>query len=403
MYKRIAEISITLGLMIIADSCAEEDWAIAYQDRTFCPVVNIYTKDGQEIDSKDTYKEAIISISESDGYDFTDSATIKGRGNSTWKRPKKPYTIKFFQKRSVLSLPENKTWILLANYYDPTLLRNHIGFYLGEISALSYTPHYHFVDCYLNGEYRGIYQLGEKIKIAKHRLNIGDDGFLLEVDWRAREDEVVFSTPHLKHPVNIKSPEVTVNDEAYNYIKDYVRKAEEALYAENFADSIEGYRKYMDVGSFVEYYLINEIAKSEDAPFFTSCYMNLKRGGKLNMGPVWDFDMAFGNSGYAGIDSPKGFYMNKYWYERLLEDTAFVASVKERFKYYYESRERLYERIDTKASMLVGHIVDDNKLWGRVKNKENASEQEVKDAYIQKVTKLKTWLEDRFNWLKDNL
>ena len=399
----LAEFLVCLAMLICFTSCEECFVSNSSIGPSFFPVVSIETSDGKPVTNKEIYLNAYVSITHADSInDLFDSIMIKGRGNSTWSAPKKPYALKFYRKRAVLSLPENKSWILLANYYDKTLLRNTVGFFLGGMSLLDYTTRFYNVNLYINKEYRGIYQLGEKIKVGKDRLNIGDDGFILEVDWKYNKDEVLFRTQHLKHPINIKSPEVVYNDSSYLYVKDYVNKAESALYADNFTDLDEGYRKYMDIYSFVEYYVIHEIAKSIDAPFYTSCYMNMSRNGKLKMGPVWDFDLSFGNSGSAGgktFDNPQGFYIkNQYWYIRLFEDPSFVDLVKTRFNDYYEGRQAIYDMIDSESAIIKKHILEDNKLWGRLCSK-NSSEETVQQAYQKEVDALKDWIETRFIWL----
>ena len=103
---------------------------------------------------------------------------IKGRGNSTWGLPKKPYKIKFETKTSLLDEPADKEWVLLANYYDKTLVRNEIAFYMGRMSNLDYTPSSNFVNVYINEKYNGIYQLSDQLKISVNRVNVGEDGFL---------------------------------------------------------------------------------------------------------------------------------------------------------------------------------------------------------------------------------
>ena len=125
------------------------------------PMVTISTPDGQTVTSKEVYiSNSLISVAEVEEATFG----IKGRGNSTWSAPKKPYAIKFDKKTSLMSLPEDKSWVLLANYYDTSLLRNDLAFYMGhEMSILDYTPHFYPVELTLNGEYKGIYQLGEKL------------------------------------------------------------------------------------------------------------------------------------------------------------------------------------------------------------------------------------------------
>lgn len=387
---------------------------IAVEDMTHTglPVTIINTPNNQDITSKEEYVEdALMTILQTDISDeFCEIMNMKGRGNSTWAAPKKPYAIKFGKKKSILSLPEDKSWVLLANYYDATLLRNDLAFYMGnEMSTLDWTPHYQQIDLMLNGQYKGIYQLGEKVKIAKKRVNVGDDGFLLEVDAKAAPEEITFRVPNISQPINIKDPEVEVGGEDYNYIVDFMERADAALFSSDFLDEEEGYKKYIDEDSFVEWYLINEIAKNNDAIFYTSCYMNVKRGGKLKMGPLWDFDLGFGGyfddeRGRTIVNVPENFYIksNVKWINRMFKDPVFVTKVKDRFNYYYANRQQIYDHIDANASTIIEKIYEDNKMWGRVCSK-SSSKDEVKAAYQEKVNYLKNWIETRLNWLNENI
>lgn len=375
------------------------------------PVVIINTPNNQDITSKDEYVEnTLMSVLQMDIMDeFCELTNMKGRGNSTWAAPKKPYAIKFDKKKSLMDLPEDKSWVLLANYYDATLLRNDLAFFMGnEISTLDWTPHYQQADLILNGQYKGIYQLGEKVKISKKRVNVGDDGFLLEVDAKADANEVTFNVTHIGQPINIKEPDVVVDGEDYNYIVDYLTNADAVLFSENWLDAEDGYKKYIDMSSFVDWYLINEIAKNNDAIFYTSCYMNLKRGGKLKMGPLWDFDVAFGGYPWEPRASEisnltTGFYIkNVSWINRMFNDPEFLSLVKERFNDFYSRKQDILDHIDSKAAIIIEKVIEDNKLWGRITNK-TASNEEVKVAYQEKVNQLKTWLSTRLEWLKTNL
>ena len=375
------------------------------------PVVIINTPNNQDITSKDEYVEnTLMSVLQMDIMDeFCELTNMKGRGNSTWEAPKKPYAIKFDKKKSLMDLPEDKSWVLLANYYDATLLRNDLAFFMGnEISTLDWTPHYQQADLILNGQYKGIYQLGEKVKISKKRVNVGDDGFLLEVDAKADANEVTFNVTHIGQPINIKEPDVVVDGEDYNYIVDYLTNADAVLFSENWLDAEDGYKKYIDMSSFVDWYLVNEIAKNNDAIFYTSCYMNLKRGGKLKMGPLWDFDVAFGGYPWEPRASEisnltTGFYIKGVsWINRMFNDPEFLSLVKERFNDFYSRKQDMLDHIDSKAAIIIEKVIEDNKLWGRITNK-TASNEEVKVAYQEKVNQLKTWLSTRLEWLKTNL
>lgn len=379
------------------------------------PLLTINTPGGAPITSKEEYiTNASISIASFEEEVFN----IKGRGNSTWARSdKKPYAIKFDEKMSILSLPKDKSWVLLANYFDDTLLRNDLALYMGnEMSILDWTPHFYPVELTLNGEYRGIYQVGEKVKVSKNRVNVDvgkDVGFLLEIDEKAlvESDARYFNALNLPSPINIKEPEVEYDDANYSFAKDYVLSAEAALYSEDFKDVSIGWQKYMDMDSFVEWYLINEIAKNSDAcRLNSSCYMNLKPGDKLKMGPLWDFDLGFGNypdfwdaGVQATSNNPEGFYLKDHgWFVRLFQDPAFVTRVKERFNYYYENKQMIFNRINASAALLKDKVVKDNNKWETICSNTYTAEV-VKTIYLEKVENLKSWLSIRLEWLNEHI
>lgn len=382
-----------------------KEYTVYVHSFTGLPVLWIETENRAEIVSKDDYLKAHFKLVEdavtrSAGDVVEVDGQIKGRGNSTWGMPKKPYRLKFSDKVAFLDEPKDKAWVLLANYADKTSIRNATAFYMGSISNLEYTPHFHFVDVMLNGRYNGTYQFGDKLKIAKNRVNVGDDGFLLEIDAKAGSDEITFKVKHIPQPVNIKDPEVEYNDENYNYVKEFVAAADEALFSENFADPAEGWQKYMDMDSFVDWYLINEIAKNNDACFYTSCYMNLQRGAKLKMGPLWDFDIAFGNVNYGGNYKTDGFHIKGVaWYARLFEDPAFVARVKERFSYFYSHQTDIIESINTNARYLRYSVQENESKWHTLYTY-TWPNYDIWGSYMNEVQSMKTWLSRRFEWLK---
>ena len=383
---------------------------IATEDLTHTglPVTIINTPGNVNIISKETYIEnTLISILQTDIMDeFCELTNTKGRGNSTWSMPKKPYAIKFNKKKSIFSMPQDKSWVLLANYFDATLIRNDLALYMGnEISNLEWTPHYRHTDLMLNGQYRGIYQLGEKVKISSNRVNVGDEGFLLEVDNHAasEEDARYFSVDHIGNPINIKDPDVEYDDDDYNAAKDFLTEVDAVLFSEDFTNPDTGWQKYLDLESFVDWYLINEIAKNPDAAFGSSCYMYFKPGGKLKMGPLWDFDIAFGNDPWSSTRPTTmlvdGFYIkNVTWYTRLFQDPVFVEKVKERMGFFYFNKQNMLDHIDNKAVVLKNKVVEDNQLWGTITDSESTSD-EVKNAYQEKVDYLKEWLSSRIDWL----
>lgn len=382
-----------------------KDYTVYVHSFTGLPVLWIETEGRADVTSKETYLNASLKLIEdvktrAAGDITEETITIRGRGNTTWSMPKKPYQIKFNEKTSLIDEPADKTWVLLANYSDKTMVRVSTAFYMGQISNLDYTPRSHFVELILNGQYNGTYLLCEKPKIAKHRVNVGDDGFLLEIDAKATSDDITFKVSHLSQPVNIKDPDVKIGDENYTYISKHIEMIDSVLYSPDFTDEDTGWQKYMDMDSFVDWYLINEIAKNNDAVLYSSCYMNLKRGGKLKMGPLWDFDIAFGNINYNDNFVPEGFWIkNASWFSRLFKDPAFVAKVKERFDFFYSHRNDIMRDINENAEYLRYAVQENENKWHTLYNY-TWPNYNIWGNYQNEIQSMKEWLNTRFEWLK---
>ena len=371
------------------------------------PIVSINTPNSIDITSKEEYVTgATLSITNTElAFGLDEEIKIKGRGNSTWLEPKKPYKIKFQKGQSLFGEAADKEWVFLANYLDKTMLKNALAFYMGQHSTLDYTSSFHFVDLVLNGKYNGTYMIAEQLKIAKHRVNVGDDGFLIEVDARADSSDILFHTPHMAYPFIIKDPDVTEGDEAYTYVKNYVNMADSVLYSTNFTDADTGWTKYIDDDSFVEWYLINEIARNNDACMFLSCYMNLSRTGKLKMGPIWDFDLAFGN--YANLDNHNhltdGFYIKKsQWINRMFKDPAFVQKVKHRMTYYYDNKQKWLDQIDLMAADIYISQAENEEVW-KTMDKSLMYNYYIFGSFEAAVNYLKDWLSKRLDWLQTHI
>lgn len=384
-----------------------KDYKVQVHSFTGLPIMWLNTKENAEINSKEDYNEATLTIKEDialGGAETNLNETkvfVKGRGHTTWNLyPKKPYRFKFDEKVSVLSMPKDKSWVLIANYYDNTLIRNHIAYWLGSISLLDYTPRFKFVELVLNGLHKGVYQIGEKMKISKNRVNVGDDGFLLEMACNEGEDKPYFETEYMPYPLYVKDPDLAVGDDNYNYIKQRFNQAEWVLYSDFFKDPDNGWQKYYDVSSFVDYYLINEITKNVDAVKWTSTYFSISRTDKIKMGPLWDFDSALGNEVYDGCDAPEDFYTRRFgYYPRLFEDPFFVSKVKERFNFFYSVKEDMLFEIDSMAEYLKRSAEYNNNIWNTLYNDEYGTHH-LQGGYNKEIEWLKEWILARFEWLK---
>lgn len=384
-------------------------YTIFVHSYTGLPQMYITTDGYKEVTSKEIYLPATMHLREdvrtrAAGDVIESRVNIKGRGNSSWKFPKKPFRLKFYEKISLLDMHKDKSWVLLPNYNDKSMLRNSLAFYMSSISNLDYTPESHFVELIFNNKHWGTYLLCEKVKISNHRVAVGDDGFLLEVDSRApsEADSRYFAVSHLENVVNIKDPDVAYGDANYNYAKDFVIKADNVLFSNNYTDPTTGWQAYMDMDSFVDWYLIHEIGKNLDSNFDTSCYMHLARGGKLMMGPVWDMDVAYGNMDQANQScyKPTGFHI-KYtqWYSRLFRDPAFVKRVKERFNYFYRHQNDILANVNADAQYLKLSAQENENVW-HLFNVKTWPNYNIWGSYQNEVQELKTWFTTRMEWLK---
>jgi hypothetical protein len=165
----------------------------------------------------------------------------------------------------------------------------------------------------------------------------------------------------------------------------FFQQAEDALFADNFTDSIDGWRKYLNEDSWIDWFLINEIAKNNDAVFFSSCYMHSGTDGRIVMGPVWDFDLGYGNTTNNGCDSPVGWHVcTSSWYRRLFEDDLFAQKVRRRFQFFYGNRNNYCSFVRRQAGSLRPHV--DRNV-----------------SYEENIDELLLWLEQRLDWLNKNL
>lgn len=393
----------------VATSTKNKYYTIYVHSFTGLPMVYITTDGNQEVTSKEEYIGANFLLREDvktrGAGDVVEArVNIKGRGNSSWKFPKKPFRLKFDEKISFLDMHKDKSWVLVPNYNDKSMLRNSLAFYMSSISSLDYTPEGHFVELIFNGKYWGTYQLCEKLKISDHRVAVGDDGFLLEIDSRApgESDSRYFQVPHMENVVNIKDPEIEYSDESYRYIRDFVIKADEVLFSTKFTDPNVGWQAYLDMDSFVDWYLIQEIGKNLDGNFDTSCYMHLARGGKLMMGPIWDMDVAYGNIDQANQSCyrPTGFHIkNVQWYARLFRDPVFKARVKERFNYFYRHQNEILANVNADAQYLKYSAQENNDVW-HLLNVKTWPNYNIWGSYQNEVQDLKQWFVTRMEWLK---
>ncbi len=295
------------------------------------PIVEIYTQDNELPKNKEDYVNCSFKISNCENEDDNFSVSMKAnyedegcvgirlRGNSTMGTKKKPYRIKFDEKQSFFDLKANKSWVLLADYYDQSYIRNYTAFTLAGLieqtdipEERDFVPTPHHVALIINNEFKGLYLLCEQMDEKKGRANVDEDfdvsvdkefPFLVEMDANAsREGVTGIDNFDVKGacPVEIKYPEsdersrTETCDVVYDYIYEYINAVFKTIQTNekvevSFRDEPVGFEDLVDVDSAVDYYLVNEIMLNADS-VWKSIYLHKSKDGKLKFGPIWDFD-----------------------------------------------------------------------------------------------------------------
>ena len=264
---------------------------------TNLPTVIINTENAQEIVSKENEISSNVYIISENGTNLlsTSETGVRGRGNASWDQfPKKPYRLKFKSKQSPLGAPASaKKWTLISNYSDKSLMRNILAFEASRRFGQAYTPYCHPVDVIVNGEYRGCYQLCDQVEAADGRVP-AKDGYLIEIDAYAWKEVSAFWS-WKGTPVTIKHPdEDDITDAQRNHIESFFNQMESAALGADFTDPEKGYRKYLDLESFLRNLLVGDFCGNTDLLWSVYMYKDAA-DGKLYTGPTWDHDLSFDN------------------------------------------------------------------------------------------------------------
>ena len=337
--------------------------------------INITTNNNEFPNSSSTYLEGSLNITEQDTSKVLindEKMKIRLRGNSTIAADKKPFKIKFDKKQSLFGLEAAKDWVLLANYYDKTNLRNYLAYSLAnKLDTSGFQPSAIFVDVYLNNDYQGLYLLTEQIEVNQGRVDIEDNisytgisSFLLEVDERAIHEFAGYDGKcYIKlggYTITFKYPKASdyvdaINNNDDNYINSYEKNLYWVTnYLNEAYDSLKSleytsYNKYFDISSFIDYYLVQEFFKNVDIGFSSQYYVIDQNDLKIKCGPVWDFDISAGviddSQGSYIVYAEKELFVREWdqFYKILFKDNKFVAQVMNRYK---EIRPILFEIID---------------------------------------------------------
>jgi hypothetical protein len=378
-------------------------------------------------------------------------ARIWVRGSSSAAYPKKPYRLELVDeggsglKSALLGMPRESDWILFPAYTDKTLMRDVLAYELWREMG-HYAVRWRYVELFIrkseirnpkseanpnaeNGKleggravsgaegYEGVYVLMEKIKRGRHRLNIEKvrpedskepeiaGGYIFKKD-RLNPGETGFKSSQRIHFAFEEPKERDITPAQKQWLTNYVNEFERVLFSEAFADPINGYAKYIDVESFIDYHWMVEATRNIDGYRWSQFY-HKDRGGKLRAGPIWDWDLSFGNAAYFNGYKTNGWRWAEMlgadyaWYNRLFDDPEFVQKYIDRWAvlrtnvfatsnilaridtwaaYLHEAQARNYQRWPT-----IGKFVHPNRYIGR--------------SFQEEVDWLKQWIRDRLSWI----
>ncbi|MBD2701160.1 CotH kinase family protein [Spirosoma sp. BT702] len=376
---------------------------------------------------------------------FTSKIGIELRGSTSQTLfPKKPYGIELRDSTglnsvnaSVLGMPAEADWVLNATYNDKTLIRETLTYDLNRQLSKFYTPRYRYCEVILNGNYTGIYILFEKIKRDKNRVDVsnikktditGDaltGGYIFKIDKTEGSASRSWTSSYLSgsgKPISMlidrPKPE-DLAEEQFQYAKQFITDFENALNGAQFQDSLTGYRKYINDDSFVDYLLLTELCKNVDGYRISTFFYKDRnsRGGKLIMGPIWDYNLTYGNVNYCPGSVYKGWifdftracpqdgFQPPFWWDKLLSDKVFVTKVRTKYQTLRKSvlrTDRIHTYIDSVANVLTEARTRNFEKWPviGVYVWPNGF---VGGTYQEEIDFLKTWVKNRLEWMDNEI
>ena len=366
---------------------------INWNKKVTIPHIYIITEGNAAVTSKDNYVQADISIDGRNTYsDYTGTTRIKGRGNSTWGYPKKPYRLKLDSKASLLGLSAEKDWVLLANYLDGTNMLNAVAMKAGKLLDIPYTNNIIPVELTLNGVYQGLYMFTEQVEAEKNRVNVGDDGVLIELDTNF-DEPWQFKSASYNLPVMLKYPDLTGEDELAP-IRSQFEQMEALIAAPDFPDN--NYLDYIDGASVAGYLIAYMLTDNEEINHPKSTYIHKTGTGKYTMGPIWDFDWAFSYEGlnhhFSSYDRPLFWSSSSggtLFFTRLLSDPQIKEMIRQRWTGFRDHKlTGLLDFVDEYSGSIEGARYYDYQLWKR-----------GGADFANETVNLKTWLQNRVSYL----
>jgi len=392
-----------------------------------------------------------LTIKKKDTIFYSGNIGIEIRGESSQYFDKKSYGFETWDENyedmdvSLLEFPEEEDWILYGPYSDKSLIRNKLIYELSNQMGI-YASRTQFIELSINSDYKGLYVFMEKLKRDKNRINISklketdldensiSGGYIIKIDKSDMEDgsytdynsfksnydvfgningdKLIFFNYEYPKPSDIHSYQK-------NYIQNYFHEFEDALSSNNFVDPNIGYRKYINEESFIDFFILNELANNVDG-YRLSTYLYKDRDEKMNIGPIWDFNLSFGNADYCGGERYDvwcykfnerclgDFWNVPFWWDRLLEDESFVTNLKTRWndlRTNILSNENIISMVNEKYSLLKNetNVADNNFNKWKIFGIYIWPNSFIGNNYFEEIEFLKNWIINRTAWLDESI
>ena len=383
-----------------------------YKQLTDVPTVYIETENRQGITSKEDYIQCTFIMVDGDSIARYDNTLIRGRGNSSWWcSDKKSYRVKFEKKQRLLGkdFANAKSWTLLANHGDKTMIRNALTYRLGRFIGLDFCPAAKFVDFYLNGQYRGTYQISDQVQVHKKRVNVDEDnGWLLEVaNENSKEDPLITSTRY-GIMYNIKNPkDEKLSVDKRISIGRWIQGFENAVADNDYTDPEKGYRAYIDEESFVNWYVGAELTGNIDALYSIYMYKDADEQ-KMHFGPLWDLDLGYDNSSERSLLRNMEAYLG-LWnrpFEQILQrlwlDPWFAQACNDRLNEWIDHglQSCLIESIDSLRNVIWQSQNENFKVWPINKQVYDWEKHSYYTTYDGYIDELKSYVNNHIPYLQ---
>jgi len=363
------------------------------------PHLYINTENNTKIESREEYLEGYLSVDGKGVYDnYEGKIKIRARGHTSWRvSSKKPYKLKLKTESALLGLPAAKNWILLAEYLDGSMLYNSVPYSTGHLLNIPYTHHIIPVEISINGEYRGIYVFTEHKEGGPNRIDVGTDGVVLSFD-ASFDGDWQFKSASLHLPVMVEYPEPEdMNPVKLSQIQSEYEKFEKYLKGSFPNDQ---YSEYLDVYSFVDYLIVNDLTLNQEIFHPKSVYMNKQNGGKYRMGIIWDFDYGFGYANdHTHYDMnvvnnpvlPTSSSSGSFFFNTIMKDSRVKKLYAERWMWFRSNKyEQLKQYILNYAEVIRLGYANDHERWGPRDSSDDL------DADVQRLL---TWLDARAKYM----